>query len=50
MVTKGQFGYSMAYRKDVGELIADRLPKTLLLALLGASPILVNALLRAAIG
>jgi peptide/nickel transport system permease protein len=34
MVTKGEFGYSMAYRKDVGALIADRLPKTLLLALL----------------
>ena len=34
MVTEGKFGYSFAYRKDVGELIADRLPKTLLLALL----------------
>jgi peptide/nickel transport system permease protein len=34
MVTKGQFGYSFAYRKDVGVLIADRLPKTLLLAVL----------------
>jgi len=34
MVTEGKFGYSFAYRKDVGELIADRLPKTLLIALL----------------
>lgn len=34
MVTEGKFGYSFAYRKDVGELIADRLPKTLILAIL----------------
>jgi peptide/nickel transport system permease protein len=34
IVTEGKFGYSFAYRKDVGELIADRLPKTLLLAIL----------------
>ena len=34
IVTEGKFGYSFAYRKDVGELIADRLPKTLLLALI----------------
>jgi peptide/nickel transport system permease protein len=34
MVTKGKFGYSFAYRKDVGALIADRLPKTLMLAVL----------------
>lgn len=34
IVTKGEFGFSLAYRKDVGELIADRLPKTLLIALL----------------
>jgi len=34
MVTAGKFGYSFAYRKDVGSLIADRLPKTLLLAVL----------------
>jgi peptide/nickel transport system permease protein len=34
MVTEGKFGYSFAYRRDVGELIADRLPKTLLLAVL----------------
>jgi peptide/nickel transport system permease protein len=32
IVTEGKFGYSFAYRKDVGLLIADRLPKTLLLA------------------
>jgi peptide/nickel transport system permease protein len=34
IVTEGKFGYSLAYRKDVGELIADRLPKTLLIAVL----------------
>jgi peptide/nickel transport system permease protein len=34
IVTEGNFGYSMAYSKDVGELIAERLPRTLLLALL----------------
>jgi peptide/nickel transport system permease protein len=34
MVTAGKFGYSFAYRKDVGMLIADRLPKTLMLAVL----------------
>ncbi|MBZ0301262.1 MAG: ABC transporter permease [Anaerolineae bacterium] len=34
MATEGKFGYSFAYRKDVGELIADRLPKTLLIAVL----------------
>ena len=30
IVTEGKFGYSFAYRKDVGVLIAERLPKTLL--------------------
>lgn len=34
IVTEGKFGFSMAYREDVGVLIADRLPKTLFLALL----------------
>lgn len=34
MVTEGKFGYSFAYRRDVGGLIAERLPKTLFLALL----------------
>jgi peptide/nickel transport system permease protein len=34
MITEGKFGFSFAYRKDVGEIIADRLPKTILLALL----------------
>jgi peptide/nickel transport system permease protein len=33
MVTEGKFGYSFAYRKDVGELIAERLPPTIYLAL-----------------
>src|SRR5688500_2658284 len=34
IVTEGKFGYSFAYRKDVGVMIADRLPKTLLIALI----------------
>jgi peptide/nickel transport system permease protein len=34
MVTEGKFGYSFAYRRDVGELIAERMPKTIFLALL----------------
>jgi peptide/nickel transport system permease protein len=34
IVTEGKFGLSLAYRKDVGELIADRMPKTLLIAVL----------------
>jgi peptide/nickel transport system permease protein len=34
IVTEGSFGYSMAYARDVGELIAERLPRTILLALL----------------
>jgi peptide/nickel transport system permease protein len=34
MVTEGKFGYSLAYRRDVGQLIADRLPKTLIIAVL----------------
>jgi peptide/nickel transport system permease protein len=34
IITKGEFGYSFAYGKDVGQLIAERLPYTLLLALL----------------
>ena len=34
IVTEGKFGYSLAYRKDVGELVADRLPKTLIIAVL----------------
>ena len=34
MVTKGSFGFSFAYKRDVGELIAERLPRTLLLAVL----------------
>lgn len=33
IVTEGKFGYSFAYRKDAGEIILDRLPKTLMLAL-----------------
>jgi peptide/nickel transport system permease protein len=34
IVTEGSFGYSMAYGRDVGELIAERMPRTLVLALL----------------
>jgi peptide/nickel transport system permease protein len=34
IVTEGKFGYSFAYRTDAGEIILDRLPKTLMLALL----------------
>jgi len=34
IVTEGKFGYSFAYGKDVGQLIAERLPYTLLLAIL----------------
>jgi peptide/nickel transport system permease protein len=34
IVTEGSFGFSMAYGRDVGELIAERLPRTMLLALL----------------
>jgi peptide/nickel transport system permease protein len=34
IVTEGKFGYSFAYRKDVGVMIADRLPKTLLIAII----------------
>ena len=33
IVTEGKFGYSFAYKKDVGELIKERLPRTLYLAL-----------------
>lgn len=34
IVTKGTFGYSFAYGKDVGQLIAERVPYTIMLALL----------------
>ncbi len=34
IIVEGKFGYSFAYRKDVGVLVAERLPKTLLLAVL----------------
>jgi len=33
IVSRGSFGFSFAYKKDVGELIAERLPRTLLLAI-----------------
>jgi len=34
IVTEGNFGFSMAYGRDVGVLIRERLPRTILLALL----------------
>ena len=33
IVLRGEFGFSFSYRKDVGELIADRLPRTIGIAL-----------------
>ncbi len=33
IVTRGDFGYSFSYKRDVGELIAERLPRTIMLAL-----------------
>jgi len=46
IVTEGSFGYSMAYARDVGELIAERLPRTILLALLAhATSTLVGVLI-----
>ncbi len=33
VVLRGEFGYSFSYRKDVGELIAQRLPRTIGIAL-----------------
>ena len=33
IVTEGKFGYSFAYRRDVGELVAERLGYTIILAL-----------------
>ncbi|WP_322507907.1 ABC transporter permease [Anaerolinea sp.] len=33
IITEGKFGYSFAYKQDVGQLIAERLPRTLFLAL-----------------
>lgn len=33
IVTEGDFGYSFAYKRDVGSLIAERLPRTIMLAL-----------------
>jgi peptide/nickel transport system permease protein len=37
IVTEGKFGFSFAYRRDAGDIILDRLPKTLMLALLAHS-------------
>jgi peptide/nickel transport system permease protein len=33
IVTRGDFGHSLYYNKPVGEVVAERLPRTLLLAL-----------------
>jgi len=34
ILTEGKFGFSFAYRKDAGEIILDRLPKTVMLAIM----------------
>ena len=34
IITEGSFGYSFSYQRDVSELILERLPRTLLIALL----------------
>ncbi|MDR1949293.1 MAG: ABC transporter permease [Spirochaetaceae bacterium] len=34
IVTEGKFGYSFTYKKDVSELFVERLPRTLILALI----------------
>jgi len=34
IITEGNFGYSFSYQRDVSELILERLPRTLLIALL----------------
>jgi len=47
IVTEGSFGYSMAYARDVGGLIAERLPRTMLLALLAHA---ISTLVGVAIG
>ncbi|MGC9521939.1 MAG: ABC transporter permease [Anaerolineae bacterium] len=47
IITEGHFGYSMAYARDVGELIAERLPRTLLLALLAH---LISTVVGVAVG
>ncbi len=47
IVTKGSFGFSFAYKKDVGILIAERLPRTLLLAVLAH---IVSTIVGLAIG
>lgn len=47
IVTEGRFGYSFAYKKDVGQLIQERLPRTLYLAL---SAHLISTLLGIGIG
>jgi peptide/nickel transport system permease protein len=47
IVTRAEFGYSFAYRRDVGELIAERLPRTLVLAI---SAHLISTLVGVLIG
>ncbi len=47
IVTEGKFGYSFAYKQDVGELIAERLPRTLFLA---TAAHLISTLFGVAIG
>jgi peptide/nickel transport system permease protein len=47
IVTEGNFGYSMAYARDVGGLIAERLPRTLVLAL---SAHIISTIVGVAVG
>jgi len=47
IVTQWKFGYSFSYKKDVGELFKERLPRTLILAL---SAHLISTLVGVGIG
>ena len=47
IVTRGEFGFSFAYSRDVGELIAERLPRTFFLALASHA---ISSLVGIAIG
>jgi peptide/nickel transport system permease protein len=47
IVTRGEFGFSLSYSRDVGELIAERLPRTFFLALASHA---ISSLVGIAIG
>lgn len=47
IVTRGEFGFSFAYSRDVGELISERLPRTFFLALASHA---ISSLVGIAIG